>query len=54
MKDGVKVNWIKKKVRMIFISIVIENDFYYIRSRVWCKELKKQEGWRESCDSEDK
>ena len=26
MKDGVKVNWIKKKVRMIFISIVIEND----------------------------
>lgn len=33
MKDGVKVNWIKKKVRMIFISIVIENDFYYIRSQ---------------------
>ena len=31
MKDGVKVNWIKKKVRMIFISI--ENDFYYIRSQ---------------------
>ena len=38
MKDGVKVNWIKKKVRMIFISIVIENDFYYIRM-VLCQEF---------------